>query len=137
MRRKLSGSAFTENRISLHGSRLAVMTSTVLCCKSVFCTLKKTCSLFEVANTLFLFRGYKQVELDFLVETEFFSVEEYSGLCDGRNFQKGALRNESLIQTQRTKRKHFLLNAPYSVNYKTLRQFCGEFKRCQSVQCQR
>lgn len=37
-------------------------------------------------------------------------MEEHSGLCDGRNFQKGALRNESLIQTQRTKRKHFLLN---------------------------
>ena len=40
MRRKLSGSAFTENRISLHGSRLAVMTSTVLCCKSLFYTSK-------------------------------------------------------------------------------------------------
>ena len=41
----------------------------VICVASLcFALLKtKTCSQFEVANTFFVFRGYKQVESDFLV----------------------------------------------------------------------
>ena len=59
-------------------------------------------------RTRCLFSGdYKLGRVGFL---RVLSVEEHSGLCDGRNLQKGALKNESLIQTQRTKRKHFLLN---------------------------
>ena len=38
--------------------------------------------------------------------------KEHSGLCDWRNWQKGALRNQP-------KRKHFLLNVPYPVIYRT------------------
>ena len=38
--------------------------------------------------------------------------KEHSGLCDWRNLQKGALR-------KRPKRKHFLLNVPYPVIYRT------------------
>ena len=40
------------------------------------------------------------------------TVSDDSGLCDWRNLQKGALRN-------RPKRKHFLLNVPYPVIYRT------------------
>ena len=40
--------------------------------------------------------------------------KEHSGLCDWRNLQKGALRNE-----KQPKRKHFLLNVPYPVIYRT------------------
>ena len=38
--------------------------------------------------------------------------KEHSGLCDWRNSQKGALRN-------RPKRKHFLLNVPHPVIFRT------------------
>ena len=38
--------------------------------------------------------------------------KEHSGLCDWRNLQKGALRSQP-------KRKHFLLNVPYPVIYRT------------------
>ena len=57
-----------------------------------------------------------------MLREELFSVEEHSGLCDGRNLQKGALRSKFLkllIKNVHPKRKRFLLNVPYPVIYRT------------------
>ena len=55
-----------------------------------------------------------QVELIFdFLEMNFCQLrKEYSGLCDWRNLQKGALRSQP-------KRKHFLLNISYPVIHRT------------------
>ena len=61
-------------------------------------------------------------------------TKEHSGLCEGRNLQKGALRNELLINTLQPKRKYFLLNVPYPVIYRTLLYLFG-YKYNTNIQC--
>lgn len=51
--------------------------------------------------------------------------KKHSSLCDCRNLQKGAQRSK-----KRPKRKHFPLNAPYSVIYRTplKKKFSKDFR---------